>query len=211
MKGWHTHIGQAVVLPIDNIDTDQIIPARFMSQPRSSGYGHLLFHDLRQDSHGQSDTSFILNRFPDASILIAGKNFGNGSSREAAVYALLDAGIQAIVATSFADIFLANAINNGLLPACASEDSVKLIGNLFGHQSNEARISLKTRTISIGGNPKYISLPFTIEDSLCTKLIKGLDDIAMTMNCTEVIDEFRQKRSEDCPWAFPPRQQTTNQ
>ena len=112
MAGWSTHTGTAVYLPRDNVDTDQLIPARFMSTPRSEGYGKFLLHDLRRDDRGDLDPDFPLNSHPDASVLIAGANFGSGSSREAAVYALVDAGFRAVIAPSFGDIFASNAVNN---------------------------------------------------------------------------------------------------
>ncbi len=123
MTGWTEHKGQATALDIENVDTDQLIPARFMSTPRADGYGGFLLHDLRFDSQGGPHADFPLNRNPETSILIGRRNFGSGSSREAAVYALADFGIRAVIAPSFGDIFAANCVNNGLLPAQVSEDA----------------------------------------------------------------------------------------
>ena len=103
MSGWSKHIGSAVALDLENIDTDQLIPARFMSTPRSEGYAPFLLHDLRHEADGQLVPDFPLNRFPDASVLVARRNFGSGSSREAAVYALVDFGFRAVIAPSFGD------------------------------------------------------------------------------------------------------------
>ena len=111
MAGWSEHSGFCLALPRDNIDTDQLIPARFMSAPRSAGYGDFLFHDMRRDADGAPDPTFPLNGAVDVSVLVTGRNFGTGSSREAASYALLDGGIRAVIAESFGDIFAANAIN----------------------------------------------------------------------------------------------------
>ncbi len=116
MTGWTKIEGRAVALAQANVDTDQLIPARFMSAPRSAGYGAFLLHDARQD---QAD--HVLNRHTRADVLITRRNFGSGSSREAAVYALVDFGIKAVFAPSFGDIFQSNAVNNGLLPARLSE------------------------------------------------------------------------------------------
>ena len=121
MAGWSTHIGMAVSLPQANIDTDQLIPARFMSVPRAQGYGRFLLHDMRREETGDMKADFPLNAHEGMSVLIAGRNFGSGSSREAAVYALVDSGIRAVFAPSFGDIFASNAVNNGLLPAQIDE------------------------------------------------------------------------------------------
>ncbi|MCV6594783.1 MAG: 3-isopropylmalate dehydratase small subunit, partial [Silicimonas sp.] len=129
MAGWTTHSGAALALDRENVDTDQLIPARFMSTPRADGYGDFLLHDLRRDGEGEPVSDFPLNRHPKASILVTGRNFGSGSSREAAVYALIDFGIRVVVAPSFGDIFASNAVNNGLLPARV-EDTQNLIAEL---------------------------------------------------------------------------------
>ena len=122
MSGWTRHEGLAVGLPRENVDTDQLIPARFMATPRSEGYGRFLLHDLRGDG-------FPLDapEADGASVLVARRNFGSGSSREAAVYALVDAGFRAVIAPSFGDIFAGNAVNNGLLPAVAAAGEVEAL------------------------------------------------------------------------------------
>ncbi len=117
MSGWTKHSGTAVALDLESVDTDQLIPARFMSTPRSEGYGRFLLHDIRNDADGAPIADFPLKRIPGASVLVTRRNFGSGSSREAAVYALVDFGIRVVIAPSFGDIFAANAVNNGLLPA----------------------------------------------------------------------------------------------
>ena len=135
MAGWSTHEGEAVVLDRRDVDTDQLIPARFMSASRAEGYGRFLLHDLRED-----DADFPLDRHPGASVLVAGPNFGCGSSREAAVYALVDAGIRVVVAESFADIFVGNAVNNGLLPVATPEAAA--LRAAIGPGAAPARIDL---------------------------------------------------------------------
>ena len=128
MSGWTSHTGTAIAYAQDGIDTDQIIPARFMSTPRSEGYGNFLFHDLRDDT-------FPLIRHPDTSILIAGANFGSGSSREAAVYALVDFGIRAVIAKSFERIHRSNLIGMGVLPLeFADGEGAEELG-LNGHET----------------------------------------------------------------------------
>ena len=109
MAGWSTDKGMAVCLPQANIDTDQLIPARFMSVPRAQGYGRFLLHDMRREETGDLNADFPLNAQEGISVLVAGRNFGSGSSREAAVYALVDSGIRAVFAPSFGDIFASNA------------------------------------------------------------------------------------------------------
>ena len=117
MQPFVTLTAPACPLPLSNVDTDQLIPARFMSRPRSEGYGDFLLHDLRRGEAGALDPAFPLNAHPGAGILVARRNFGCGSSREAAVYALADFGFACVIAPSFGDIFASNAVNNGLLPA----------------------------------------------------------------------------------------------
>ncbi len=186
MSGWSTHKGRAVALPIDNIDTDQLIPARFMSAPRSDGYGQYLLHDLR-------DT---LPDMSGASILIAGRNFGCGSSREAAIYALVDFGIRAVLAPGFGDIFAANAVNNGLLPARCSPDALR---RLAGHMPGNLAIDLKGRKIELGET----SLSFDLDPVWQQKLIEGWDDIDLTGQHSRSIDAFGEAYMRKTPWAIP--------
>ncbi len=199
MAGWTFYTGQMLALPLDNVDTDQLIPARYMSVPRSEGYGDYLLHDLRKDDAGQQREDFPLNRHPEASILLAGRNFGSGSSREAAVYALVDAGIRAVIAPSFGDIFASNAVNNGLLPARISpEDAARLTASL-GDQTAEAEIDLTTSTIRTAD----LTVPFALDDTWRTKLINGWDDIDLTLQHTDDIETYKHNRRQTAPWAWP--------
>ena len=199
MPGWSVHEGAAVALPLENVDTDQLIPARFMSTPRREGYGRFLLHDLRRGADGAPDPSFPLNRHPEASVLIARRNFGCGSSREAAVYALADAGIRAVIAPGFGDIFAGNAVNNGLLPATLPEtDCEDLIAALAGGTA-PCRIGLEPCRIGIAGR----SFPFGLPDAWRTKLLNGWDDIDLTRAETSRIAEFRGRRRAGAPWAWP--------
>lgn len=199
MAGWSTHEGRAVLLPIDHVDTDQLIPARFMSVPRSEGYGDYLLHDLRRDHEGELHPDFPLNRVADASVIVAGHNFGSGSSREAAVYALVDAGIRAVVAPSFGDIFAGNAVNNGLLPARIRAEDAALLAELLASEPADARIDLETLEIGIG----KAFVPFVLDDGWRTKLIKGWDDIDLTRQQAAHIRDFRETRMQSAPWAQP--------
>ncbi|MFK8079854.1 MAG: 3-isopropylmalate dehydratase small subunit [Granulosicoccus sp.] len=199
MTGWSTHRGTAICLPVDNIDTDQLIPARFMSRSRAEGYGDFLLYDFRRTANGEEDTNFVLNRYPTASIVVAGRNFGSGSSREAAVYALVDAGIQTVIATSFGDIFTSNAINNGLLPARVSDADYAKLMSLIGGCETQLDIDLTTQSIKLGS----LSMSFYLADALCTKLVNGWDDIDLTLQHSNKIASFRKKRLHELPWSKP--------
>jgi 3-isopropylmalate/(R)-2-methylmalate dehydratase small subunit len=196
MAGWSTHRGRAVALPLENVDTDQLIPARFMSVPRSAGYGPYLLHDLRRDATGGLRDDLALNRVTDASILIAGRNFGCGSSREAAVYALVDAGFKAVLAPGFGDIFAANAVNNGLLPAQVDAD---VIDRLLTLETTEMEIDLSARTVTIGEEV----IPFALDDTRRIKLQNGWDDIDLTLAEAGRIASFRSGLERQRPWLWP--------
>lgn len=188
------------MLDHDNIDTDQLIPARFMSAPRSEGYGSFLLHDMRRDPSGDALADFPLNRHPDASVLVTGQNFGSGSSREAAVYALVDAGFRVIVSAGFGDIFAANAVNNGLLPAQVSaKDATRLIQAIGADTAAPAFVDLTTRRVRIGAQ----EVSFALDDSRAIKLMKGWDDIDLTLQQTAAIQDYRKRRLHDTPWAWP--------
>ncbi|WP_375258171.1 3-isopropylmalate dehydratase small subunit [Citreimonas sp.] len=200
MSGWQTHTGKAVALPLAGVDTDQLIPARFMSRPRDAGYGDYLLHDLRHDGD-RKKPDFPLNRAEaqGASILVARRNFGGGSSREAAVYALADAGFRVVVAPSFGDIFAGNAVNNGLLPARVSpEDGDALLAALESGPQ-EATADLHARTISLCG----ITAEFTLDDAQVEKLVNGWDDIDVTRQHAEAIAAHRAALAADRPWLWP--------
>jgi 3-isopropylmalate/(R)-2-methylmalate dehydratase small subunit len=197
MNGWDKHCGLAVGLPLENIDTDQLLPARFMSTPRSEGYGKFLFYDLRRDENGLR-TEFPLNRgnLSNASILIARRNFGAGSSREAAVYALADAGFRVVISPSFGDIFARNAINNGILPLVLSSASVE---KLLTQVPMEATIDLKFSSF----NTDQITLPFHQDNSTREKIINGWDDFDLTSKYVKDINLYRKDRVSETPWIWP--------
>ena len=199
MAGWSTHRGRAVSLPQANIDTDQLIPARFMSVPRAQGYGPYLLHDLRRDEAGDLKADFPLNAHDATSVLVAGRNFGSGSSREAAVYALIDAGIRAVVAPSFGDIFAANAVNNGLLPAQIDEASCEMLADKLGGRSQDIVIDIGAWSLLLGS----IGAQFALDDSWALKLINGWDDIDLTRNHGVAIAAFKNIRHQTTAWAWP--------
>ena len=199
MTGWTTHEGTAVVLPLADIDTDQIIPARFMSTPRSQGYGGYLLHDLRRDGGGAPRVDFPLEACPGADVLVAGPNFGSGSSREAAVYALVDAGFRAVLAPGFGDIFAGNAVNNGLLPARIDADLYAALAALPSACAPPVRIDLEVMRLVIGDR----TASFALDESWRVKLINGWDDIDLTRQHRGRIDAFRDHRRWAAPWAWP--------
>lgn len=196
-------------LPSANIDTDQLIPARFMKEPRSVGYGQFLLYDLRFDDNGQPITDFILNqkRMAAAQILIARRNFGAGSSREAAVYALVDYGFRCIVAPSFGDIFASNAINNGLLPAIVSEsDTEKLLGyceKVMASSSDSSAVMSVDLQNQVIRCPEF-EVEFNIKPVWRTKLLNGWDDIDLTIARSQKIRDFYQEYQEHYLWAARP-------
>ncbi|MHA7880542.1 MAG: 3-isopropylmalate dehydratase small subunit [Saccharospirillum sp.] len=190
----------AKACPLDrsNVDTDQLIPARFMKEPRSVGYGQFLLYDLRYDEQQAPREGFALNQAgaEDAQILVARRNFGAGSSREAAVYALVDGGFRCVIAPSFGDIFASNAVNNGLLPAQVSEaDCEDLFNALHGHTGT---LSIDLNTQRIQGN--QLDIAFSINPVWRTKLLNGWDDIDLTEGYREQIDRFRQQHHQQYPW-----------
>lgn len=188
MSGWTHHMGLAAGLPLENIDTDQLIPARFMSAPRAQGYGAYLLHDLRQSPGFPLDAPGARG----ASILVSRRNFGGGSSREAAVYALVDAGFKVLIAPSFGDIFAANAVNNGLLPARADTDA------LLALMPAPLTVDLESQTVTGSGT----SLHFDIDPVWKTKLRHGWDDIDLTDSYRAVIDTHAAKCREQAPWLW---------
>lgn len=199
MTGWSRHTGVAIALDRENVDTDQLIPARFMSTPRAQGYGSFLLHDMRTEADGTPNPYFPLNAAPQASILISRRNFGSGSSREAAVYALVDAGFRIVIAPSFGDIFASNAVNNGLLPAKVTEDAVEgYIRHLAG-RAGPAQVDLVAGSGHVAGRP----LQFELDAGWRQKLINGWDDTDLTRQNASAIAAFRAARATSQPWSFP--------
>jgi 3-isopropylmalate/(R)-2-methylmalate dehydratase small subunit len=202
MRPFTTLAALACKLPFANIDTDQLIPARFMRRPRTQGYGDFLLHDLRFDAAGAPKLEFPLNdpKVAGCEIILAGRNFGCGSSREAAVYALADYGIRAVIAASFGDIFASNAVKNGVLPAQISEqDAERLLqaDELVG--SRPLTIDLVAQTITIGN----LVVPFAIDPVWKKQLLNGWDDIDMTRNEAATIARFTENDERRRPWMKP--------
>ena len=199
MSGWIKHSGTAIALDLENVDTDQLIPARFMSTPRAEGYGQFLLHDMRFDAEGEEMAAFPLNQHPDATVLVTRRNFGSGSSREAAVYALVDFGVRAVVAPSFGDIFASNAVNNGLLPAQVAPDVAGEFLSELGLDTATAKVNLQDLTFTIGDRTTH----FGLDPVWREKLINGWDDIDLTRQHSAEIASFRSQHSRMQTWAFP--------
>lgn len=204
MEKFTTLTAPACPLGLANVDTDQLIPARFMSRPRSAGYGGFLLHDLRFNEDGSS-RGFLLDapRDQGAQILVNRRNFGTGSSREAAVYALWDFGIRCVIAPSFGDIFASNAVKNGLLPATVSpENAETLIGLLDAMEKPAATVDLQVMTITCGG----FTCGFSLDPVRRLQLLNGWDDLDLTRRHTDEIAGFRAIRLAASPWVMPVRE-----
>lgn len=186
---------QGVLVPLDrsDVDTDQIIPKQFLKRIERTGYGPFLFNDWRYDESGAERPDFVINREPyrEGTILVAGRNFGCGSSREHAVWALADHGFRAVIAPSFADIFRGNALKCGLLPVVLAEDEVRSLLDLAAEQPGvTCAVDLESGTVTAGDLAyRFASDPF--ERRL---LLEGLDDIALTLRHDEEIAAFEQRR-----------------
>jgi 3-isopropylmalate/(R)-2-methylmalate dehydratase small subunit len=184
-----------VLLPFENVDTDQIIPARFLSTTSREGFGDNLFRDWRYTKSGEKNSEFVLNN-PDFSgeVLVAGKNFGSGSSREHAVWAIFDYGFRAVVSSFFADIFMNNALNNGLLPIVISDDFLKKISTMVQNKPDtKVKIDLEKQTFTIlstGDSIKFAINPYKKE---C--LLKGLDDIDFLLSMKDQIISYENNKS----------------
>lgn len=184
----------AVPLPIENIDTNQIIPARFLKATNKVGFGNNLFRDWRYDSNDTPINSFILNdNTYSGSILVAGDNFGCGSSREHAAWALADYGFKVIISSYFADIFKGNALNNGLLPIQVSPEFLKtILASIQENPVSTLTINLEAQTLWIDGSNLSESFEIDSYKKLC--LINGYDDIDFLISQKEAIENFEQKR-----------------
>jgi 3-isopropylmalate/(R)-2-methylmalate dehydratase small subunit len=193
---------QACPLPLANIDTDQLIPARFMKEPRSAGYGRYLLHDVRRDAQGGLREDLALNRADAAqtAVLVAGRNFGCGSSREAAVYALVDHGVRCVIAPSFGDIFASNAVNNGVLPAQVTEADGQRLLDYLGADCRALVVDLEQCRIIGEG----LQLAFQVRPVWRTRLLNGWDDIDLTLSLLQAIGQYAQQRHHQFPWLAVP-------
>ena len=196
MKAFHTHTGIGVPLRRSNVDTDQIIPAVYLKRVTRTGFEDGLFAAWR------NDPSFILNLSPfdKGSVLVAGPDFGTGSSREHAVWALMDYGFRVVISSRFADIFRGNAGKAGLLAAEVAQDDVELLWKLIEQNPGlEITVNLQDRNITAG----TVVVPFTIDDYTAWRLIEGLDDIGLTLRKLESIQAYEAARPSWKPRTLP--------
>ena len=184
-------------LPIVNIDTDMIIPKQFLKTIKRTGLGKNLFYEMRYDVEGKIINDFILNQSPfnESKILIAGKNFGCGSSREHAPWALLDFGITCVISSSFADIFYSNCFKNGILPIILDEEKIKELSE-YANRKEEISVDLNDEKIVYGNN----ELKFKVDSFKKKCLLEGLDDIALSLKKSDKIEIFEKNLINKKPW-----------
>lgn len=191
----------AAPMPIINIDTDMIIPKDYLKTIKRTGLGKGLFAEMRYHEDGSDNADFVLNKpaYEKAQILVAGDNFGCGSSREHAPWALLDFGIRCVISTSFADIFYNNCFKNGILPVVVSQDELdKLMDDAERGANSTMSVDLDTQTIS---GPDGGTIKFDIDKSRKERLLEGIDDIGETLGKVDDITAFENKNAESRPWA----------
>ena len=200
MDKFDKHRGVAAPLNMINIDTDKLIPKQFLKTIKRTGLGRYLFNEIRFNADGSENEDFVLNKpaYRDASILVAGDNFGCGSSREHAPWALLDFGVKCVISTSFADIFFNNCFKNGILPIVVSKEELdQLMDDADNGANSVLDIDLENQYI---GRPNGEKINFNIDEFRKHCLINGLDDIGLTMQKQSNIDSFEKKRETQQPW-----------
>ena len=199
MQKFNTLKSIPVYLPIVNIDTDMIIPKQFLKTIKRTGLGKNLFFEMRYDDNGEEINDFVLNQKPysNSKILIAGKNFGCGSSREHAPWALLDFGITSVISSSFADIFYNNCFKNGILPIILDDQKIKELSE-YAKRKEEIFIDLKEEKIIFGNN----ETKFKIDSFKKKCLLEGLDDIALSLEKKDKIESFEKDLKIKKPWVF---------
>ena len=199
MDKFTTLQGIAAPLPIVNIDTDMIIPKQFLKTIKRTGLGVSLFYEMRYDTEGKLIDDFVLNTKPydNSKILVAGDNFGCGSSREHAPWSLKDFGIRCVISTSFADIFYNNCFQNGILPIVVNAEELERLMSAAGSQL-EFNIDLPNQSIQVGNH----SINFDIEDHRKERLLQGLDDIGITLGYKEDISSYESNKKTQKPWLF---------
>lgn len=204
MEALVRHEGVAALMNRANVDTDQIIPKQFLKKISRTGFGEHLFHDWRylDDEGTKNDPSFELNKetFAGASILVAGDNFGCGSSREHAPWALHDYGFRVIISTSFADIFYSNCFKNGMLPIKVSEQELtSLMDEIAANEGVKYVVDLEAKEIRTPGG---LNIAFDVDDFRRDSLLKGLDDIGWTLQYDEKISAYEEKQKQSMPWLW---------
>ena len=199
MQKFNTLKSIPAYLPIVNIDTDMIIPKQFLKTIKRTGLGKNLFFEMRYDEKGKIINEFILNNEPysNSKILIAGNNFGCGSSREHAPWALLDFGITCVISSSYADIFYSNCFKNGILPIILDEEKIKELSE-YSNRKEEISVDLNDQKITYGNN----EINFDIDPFKKKCLLEGLDDIALSLKKSDQMDIFEKNLKKEKPWIF---------
>ncbi len=200
MQKFETHRGVAAPFDMINIDTDKVIPKQYLKTIRRTGLGKHLFAEMRYRADGSENPDFVLNKpvYRDASIIVAGDNFGCGSSREHAPWALLDYGIRCVISTSFADIFYNNCFKNGILPITVSREQLdELMQDAELGANAVLEVDLAAQEIS---RPNGEKIGFEVEPARKHCLLHGLDDIGLTLAREEAIDSFEERRAREQPW-----------
>ena len=197
MQKFNTLKSIPAYLPIVNIDTDMIIPKQFLKTIKRTGLGKNLFYEMRYDENGIKIDDFILNQNPfnNSKILISGKNFGCGSSREHAPWALLDFGITCVISSSFADIFFSNCFKNGILPIILEEEKIKELSE-YANRKEEISVDLNEEKVTYGNN----EISFKIDSFKKKCLLEGLDDIALSLKKSDKIEKFEKNLKNQKPW-----------
>jgi len=200
MEKFTTLTGVAAPMNMINVDTDMIIPKQFLKTIKRTGFGANLFHEMRFNEDGSENPDFVLNQtaYREAQILVAGDNFGCGSSREHAPWAILDFGIRCVISTSFADIFYNNCFKNGILPIkVAKEDLDKLMDDAERRANATLTVDLEAQTIA---GPDGGSVAFEIDAFKKHCLLNGLDDVGLTMQKADKIDAYEEQQRASQPW-----------
>ncbi len=202
MQAYKKHESIAALMNRSNVDTDQIIPKQFLKKVERSGFGVHLFHDWRYNADGSDNPEFELNKaeFKDAHILVAGDNFGCGSSREHAPWAIADYGFNTLISTSYADIFYNNCFKNSILPIIATKQQLSaLMDEISANEGVRFTVDLENQQlITPGGN----GFKFEIDPFRKQNLIKGLDDIGLTLEQVDSIDQYEEKHKQQFPWLW---------
>ena len=203
MEKFKTIKSNAIPLPMVNVDTDMIIPKQFLKTIKRTGLGKNLFYELRYDENDKEIKSFVLNQdeYKDSQILITGKNFGCGSSREHAPWSIADYGIKCIIASSYADIFYNNCFKNGILPIKLKDEEIEVLLSAAENSLNFT-VDLESQKINYIENNTQKEMPFELDKAKKNCLLEGLDDIGMTLNKVSHISSFEEKQKSSNPWLY---------
>ncbi|MFK5984425.1 MAG: 3-isopropylmalate dehydratase small subunit [Pseudomonadota bacterium] len=202
MKAYKNHESVAALLNRSNVDTDQIIPKQFLKKVERSGFGVHLFHDWRYNEDGSNNMDFELNNpaFEGAKILVAGDNFGCGSSREHAPWSIEDYGFNTIISTSYADIFYNNCFKNGILPIIVRDETLQtLVAEITADVGMKFSIDLENQMVTTATGTQF---NFEIDPFRKNNLLNGLDDIGLSLQFSDKIDAFEAKQKQDFPWLW---------